>query len=126
VLGTPFDASYHPVKDKAGAVVGVTYIALYPDSGRAMFYLAMTYERNRDNASALKAYQRVLGFWPDMAEAKQASGLFLSTPTYQLSGRLKCSDASPNQKAKGHRTTNRLTTESPPEWSEVHRAESFQ
>ena len=45
---------------------------LYPDSGRAMFYLAMTYDRNHDNASALKAYQRVLGFWPDMAEAKQA------------------------------------------------------
>lgn len=26
VLGTPFDACYNPVKDKAGAVVGVTYI----------------------------------------------------------------------------------------------------
>ncbi len=26
VLGTPFDACYQPIKDKAGAVVGVTYI----------------------------------------------------------------------------------------------------
>jgi hypothetical protein len=26
VLGTPFDACYNPIKDKAGAVVGVTYI----------------------------------------------------------------------------------------------------
>ncbi|MRX09420.1 tetratricopeptide repeat protein [Pseudoduganella sp. FT25W] len=46
--------------------------SLYPDSGRAMFYLAMTYERHHDNALALEAYQRVLGFWPDMAEAKQS------------------------------------------------------
>jgi hypothetical protein len=26
VLGTPFDACYHPIKDKAGNVVGATYI----------------------------------------------------------------------------------------------------
>ena len=26
VLGTPFDACYHPIKDKAGKVVGATYI----------------------------------------------------------------------------------------------------
>lgn len=46
--------------------------SLYPDSGRAMFYLAMAYDRHHDNALALDAYQRVLGFWPDMAEAKQS------------------------------------------------------
>lgn len=26
VLGTPFDACYHPIKDKAGTIVGLTYI----------------------------------------------------------------------------------------------------
>ena len=46
--------------------------SLYPDSGRAMFYLAMTYDRQRDNAAAIAAYRRVLGFWPDMADAKLA------------------------------------------------------
>jgi TolA-binding protein len=46
--------------------------SLYPDSGRAVFYLAMTHDRNRDNAAALAAYRRVLDFWPDQAEAKQA------------------------------------------------------
>jgi dienelactone hydrolase len=46
--------------------------SLYPDSPRAVFYLAMTHERNRDNAAALAAYRRVLGFWPDQTEAKQA------------------------------------------------------
>ncbi|MYN25862.1 hypothetical protein GTP69_05535 [Duganella sp. CY42W] len=46
--------------------------SLYPDSARAMFYLAMTYDRHHDNALAIDAYQRVLGFWPDMVEAKQS------------------------------------------------------
>jgi dienelactone hydrolase len=46
--------------------------SLYPDSGRAAFYLAMAYDRNHENAAALKAYQRVLGFWPDQTEARQA------------------------------------------------------
>jgi dienelactone hydrolase len=46
--------------------------SLYPDSGRAVFYLAMTYDRNRDNAAALAAWRRVLDFWPDQPEAKQA------------------------------------------------------
>jgi len=46
--------------------------SLYPDSGRAMFYLAMTYDRQRDKAAAIAAYRRVLGFWPDMADAKLA------------------------------------------------------
>ncbi|QJD91900.1 dienelactone hydrolase [Duganella dendranthematis] len=46
--------------------------SLYPDSGRAVFYLAMAYDRHHDNALAIDAYQRVLGFWPDMAEAKQS------------------------------------------------------
>jgi hypothetical protein len=32
----------------------------------------MAYDRNHENAAALKAYQRVLGFWPDQTEAKQA------------------------------------------------------
>lgn len=45
---------------------------LYPDSGRAVFYLAMTYARQHDKAAALEAYRRVLGFWPDQPEAKQA------------------------------------------------------
>ena len=26
VLGTPFDACYNPIKDKAGKIIGVTYI----------------------------------------------------------------------------------------------------
>lgn len=46
--------------------------SLYPDSGRAAFYLAMTYDRNHDDALALKAYQRVLTFWPDQVEVRQA------------------------------------------------------
>lgn len=46
--------------------------SLYPDSGRAVFYLAMTYDRNHDNAAAIKAYRHVLDFWADMPEAKQA------------------------------------------------------
>jgi TolA-binding protein len=46
--------------------------SLYPESGRAVFYLAMTHDRNRDNAEALAAYRRVLDFWPDQAEAKHA------------------------------------------------------
>jgi dienelactone hydrolase len=43
---------------------------LYPDSPRAAYYLAMAYDKNRDNARAIEQYQRVLGFWPDMADAK--------------------------------------------------------
>ncbi|QJE02767.1 dienelactone hydrolase [Massilia forsythiae] len=46
--------------------------ALYPDSWRAAFYLAMAYDRNRDNAHAIEQYERVLGYWPDMAEARQS------------------------------------------------------
>jgi dienelactone hydrolase len=46
--------------------------ALYPDSGRAAFYLALAYDKNNDNARAIENYQRVLGFWPDMSEAKQS------------------------------------------------------
>lgn len=46
--------------------------ALYPDSGRAAFYLALAYDKNKDNAHAIEHYQRVLGFWPDMSEAKQS------------------------------------------------------
>lgn len=46
--------------------------SLYPDSGLPVLYLAMTYDRNRDNAAALAAYRRVLDFWPDQTEAKQA------------------------------------------------------
>lgn len=45
---------------------------LYPDSARAAFYLALAYDKNNDNAQAIANYQRVLGFWPDMAEAKQS------------------------------------------------------
>lgn len=45
---------------------------LYPDSGRALFYLAMTHDRNHDNAAALDAYRRVLAIWPDQVEARQA------------------------------------------------------
>jgi len=46
--------------------------SLYPDSGRAVFYLAMTYDRNKDNAQALVAYRRVLVFLPDLDEARLA------------------------------------------------------
>lgn len=45
--------------------------ALYPDSGRAMYYLAMAYDKNHDTALSIAAYRRVLGFWPDMVDAKQ-------------------------------------------------------
>ena len=45
---------------------------LYPDSGRAVFYLAMTHDRRHDKAAALEAYRRVLGFLPDQPEAQQA------------------------------------------------------
>jgi len=45
---------------------------LYPDSPRAAFYLALAYDKNKDNVRAIENYQRVLGFWPDMSEAKQA------------------------------------------------------
>lgn len=45
---------------------------LYPDSGRAAFYLAMAYDKNNDNARAIETYQRVLGYFPDMSEAVQA------------------------------------------------------
>jgi dienelactone hydrolase len=45
---------------------------LYPDSGRATFYLALAYDRNKDYAQAIASYQQVLGFWPDMTEAKQS------------------------------------------------------
>ena len=38
--------------------------SLYPDSGRAMFSLAMTYDRQGDNAAALAASRRVPGFSP--------------------------------------------------------------
>jgi hypothetical protein len=31
----------------------------------------MAYDKNKDTALSIKAYQRVLGFWPDMLEAKQ-------------------------------------------------------
>jgi tetratricopeptide (TPR) repeat protein len=46
--------------------------SLYPDSGRAVFYLAMTHDRNHDTAAALAAYRRVLDFLPDQVDAKQA------------------------------------------------------
>ncbi|WP_296944121.1 hypothetical protein [uncultured Massilia sp.] len=46
--------------------------SLYPDSGRAVFYLALTYDKKHDDVLALEAYRRVLGFWPDQAEARQA------------------------------------------------------
>jgi tetratricopeptide (TPR) repeat protein len=45
---------------------------LYPDSPRAAFYLALAYDRNQDRTHAIENYQRVLGFWPDMSEAKQS------------------------------------------------------
>lgn len=53
---------------------------LYPDSGRAQFYLAMTHDRSGNNAAALAAYRRVLGFWPDLPEAKQAIGRLEAMP----------------------------------------------
>lgn len=46
--------------------------SLYPESPRAAFYLALAYDKNNDNLHAIENYQRVLGFWPDMSEAKQA------------------------------------------------------
>jgi dienelactone hydrolase len=46
--------------------------ALYPDSPRAAFYLALAYDKNKDRAHAIENYQRVLSFWPDMSEAKQS------------------------------------------------------
>jgi len=46
--------------------------ALYPDSPRAAFYLALAYDKNKDSAHAIESYQRVLSFWPDMSEAKQS------------------------------------------------------
>lgn len=46
--------------------------SLYPDSGRAAFYLAMAYDKDGQAAPAIKEYQRVLGFWPGMPEATQA------------------------------------------------------
>jgi dienelactone hydrolase len=46
--------------------------ALYPESPRAAFYLAMAYDKNNDSAHAIENYQRVLSFWPDMSEAKQS------------------------------------------------------
>jgi len=57
--------------------------ALYPERGRVAFYLALAYDKNQDSAHAIEQYQRVLGFWPDMPEAKlsiirlrsQASGV---------------------------------------------------
>jgi dienelactone hydrolase len=45
---------------------------LYPDSPRAAFCLALAYDRNKDNARAIENYQRVLGFWPDMLDAKKS------------------------------------------------------
>lgn len=46
--------------------------ALYPNSPRAAFYLALAYDKNKDRAHAIENYQRVLSFWPDMSEAKQS------------------------------------------------------
>jgi dienelactone hydrolase len=46
--------------------------ALYPDSGRTAFYLALAYDRNQDSAHAIEHYQRVLTYIPDMPEAKQS------------------------------------------------------
>jgi dienelactone hydrolase len=46
--------------------------ALYPDSPRAAFYLALAYERNNDRAHAIENYQRVLSFWPDFSDAKES------------------------------------------------------
>jgi dienelactone hydrolase len=55
--------------------------ALYPESPRAAFYLAMAYDKNNDSVHAIENYQRVLGFWPDMGEAKQSiTRLSASTP----------------------------------------------
>lgn len=44
---------------------------LYPESGRATFYLALAYDKNQDNALAIAAYRRVLTFWPGMPDAEQ-------------------------------------------------------
>ena len=59
--------------DRPGAAVDIFLLAttLYPDSGRAMYYLAMAHDKHHDTALAIQAYQRVLGFWPDMEDAKQ-------------------------------------------------------
>ena len=46
--------------------------ALYPESPRAAFYLAMAYDKTNDSVHAIENYQRVLSFWPDMSEAKQS------------------------------------------------------
>jgi dienelactone hydrolase len=46
--------------------------ALYPDSPRAAFYLALAYDKNQNRARAIENYQRVLSFWPDMADAQQS------------------------------------------------------
>lgn len=46
--------------------------ALYPDSPRAAFYLALAYDKHQDKAHAIEQYQRVLGYWPDFADAKQS------------------------------------------------------
>jgi dienelactone hydrolase len=46
--------------------------ALYPDSPRAAFYLALAYDKNQDKARAIETYERVLSFWPDLSEAKQS------------------------------------------------------
>ena len=47
---------------------------LYPESGRAAFYLAMAYDKNDDYAFAIEAYRRVLAVWPGMPEATQSIG----------------------------------------------------
>lgn len=59
--------------DRAGVAVDIFALVttLYPDSGRAMYYLAMAYDKHHDTALAIQAYQRVLGFWPDMVDAQQ-------------------------------------------------------
>lgn len=46
--------------------------ALYPDSPRAAFYLALAYDKNQDTARAIETYERVLSFWPDFSDAKQS------------------------------------------------------
>ena len=45
--------------------------ALYPDSPRAAFYLALAYDKNQDKARAIETYERVLSFWPDFSDTKQ-------------------------------------------------------
>jgi dienelactone hydrolase len=44
---------------------------LYPGSARALYYLAMAFDKNHDTALAIAAYQRVLLIWPDMLDARQ-------------------------------------------------------